>query len=441
MEQTTERKADLYKGITNSLPFSLAVIDGDGFIIETNRKWESFGVNNDLDPEYFEKKDVNYLQVCKNANDEFSRRAVDGIESVLSGEKTDFRMEYPCHSDDSKRWFILQASPLKESDQDYYLVYHFDITSRRLSEERSQRLSSIVDKIPICIITLKKVTQDIEQGEIDSDFTITNINPYAEDVTGFSHQEVLGKTNSDVFEGIFGRDLSEELSEVMRSNENYEEHEIHSTGSKFEDRIWNLQIFNVTEGYLSIAFEDVTRKVHNRERLEYLATYDELTELPNRDHFLSTFRDELHRADRYDNELTLILMDLDEFKKINDTYGHVMGDEVLEKIGDVILDHTRSADTAGRYGGEEFGILLPETSEEQAGKYAERLRQQIEEISLTTEDGESVSVTCSLGVSEMNKGDEEIKDILKRTDEALYEAKKHGRNEVVCWTDQKNLTG
>jgi diguanylate cyclase (GGDEF)-like protein/PAS domain S-box-containing protein len=434
MKDTGNSKLSLYESVLDTLPYNMAILDRDGMIVETNGRWNTFGKENDLDPQFFEAN-VNYLGVCRESDDRFSRRAVEGIESVLSGERDHFRMEYPCHSESEKRWFIMNVYPFEVSDREYYVVNHYDITSRRQSEERSRRLSTIVDQMPVCVVTLRQVSSALQAENGPPCFQITNINPHAENVTGLSHKDILGLDYEDVFNDIFGQALLQELSEVIRDNENYEERELQSHGPDFEGRIWNLQVFNVTEGYVSIVFEDVTDTVRNRAQLEYLARYDELTELPNRDHFLSTLRNEMKRAKRYGNVFSLLLLDLDHFKRINDTYGHVQGDELLERVGEILNNQTRDLDTAGRYGGEEFGVFLPETPEGAACDFAERLREAIENIELPAENGGCVTITSSIGVSEFQSGDEEIKDVVRRADKVLYEAKETGRNRVVCWSD------
>ncbi|MFB6345498.1 MAG: diguanylate cyclase [bacterium] len=435
MPKFTKATDDYYRSLVHSLPFSLAVIDGDGQIIGTNSNWDDFGEENGLDPRYFDK-DVNYLDVCLGADNKHASRAVEGIKKVISGARTNFKLEYPCHSDDRKHWFVMQVYPLKQSPEEYFIVTHLDITGRKLSEQRSQRLSTIVDRIPVCIVTLKKVLTETETeegtDERDDTFVITNFNPHAEKVTGLKHQDVLGRSYREVFDELFGSDLTSELLEVTRENVNFEQEEVESKGYRYRDRFWSLQAFNVTGEYLSIDFEDITGEVQNRRKLEYLAAYDELTDLLNRDHLLETLSDELERAKRYSSHLSFLLMDLDKFKDINDNFGHVYGDEILEGMGEILNEHTRSSDLAGRYGGEEFGVLLPETDIDAACQFAERLREDIEDFEVTTEAGESVSVTCSIGVSEHAETDETMKDILGRTDDLLYQAKEEGRNRVVC---------
>jgi diguanylate cyclase (GGDEF)-like protein len=168
-----------------------------------------------------------------------------------------------------------------------------------------------------------------------------------------------------------------------------------------------------------------------RQEVEYMANHDQLTDLMNRRHFEERLKQEMDGSRRYGNDLSVIVFDLDHFKSINDTYGHPKGDEVLERVGTLLNDHTRSIDAAGRYGGEEFCLLLPETSASEARTTAERIRSDLETENFATENGETFTVTASVGVAEMKDDHGETEDLFKDADEALYRAKETGRNRVI----------
>ncbi|MDM8553647.1 diguanylate cyclase [Desulfococcaceae bacterium HSG7] len=161
--------------------------------------------------------------------------------------------------------------------------------------------------------------------------------------------------------------------------------------------------------------------------LEKLAITDGLTDLYNSRHFYSRMELEVNRSCRYNNALSLILLDIDYFKKYNDTYGHVHGDKVLARIGQLIKQSLRSMDSAYRYGGEEFTILLPETIGDEAHAVADRLRKIISSDIFTPEPGKAVSITISAGVTQYHPG-ETLKEFVERADKALYQSKDNGRN-------------
>jgi len=184
------------------------------------------------------------------------------------------------------------------------------------------------------------------------------------------------------------------------------------------------------EWYAVATIRDITERKATEAKLRELATTDGLTGLNNRRRFMELSEREFARSLRYDRPLALFMLDIDFFKKVNDTYGHSVGDDVLRSLSETAIMALRGADILGRIGGEEFGVLLPETTLEAAMEVAERLRVSIERSSLDV-NGESLSVTVSIGVSIMKPDIVSIEALLKRADDALYDAKQSGRNRVV----------
>lgn len=169
----------------------------------------------------------------------------------------------------------------------------------------------------------------------------------------------------------------------------------------------------------------------SRERYRQLSITDDLTGLFNQRHFHEQLRSEMARSRRYDRPLALVLMDIDDFKSYNDAYGHLAGDKVLSKLGEVLMGAIRESDAPFRYGGEELAVILPETSAEEAAKLAERIREQMIQATFTPVRGTTVSTTLSMGVSVLHM-DETAEDFIRRADTAMYQAKAEGKNRVVC---------
>lgn len=168
----------------------------------------------------------------------------------------------------------------------------------------------------------------------------------------------------------------------------------------------------------------------SNEQLTVMAETDPLTGVMNRRKFLDHARHEFARSLRYGREMSLIMVDIDHFKKINDTWGHLAGDTALMRTAERLSSSVRSLDFIGRLGGEEFAVLLPETPKAAAAALAERLRLVIAGISLPEEHG-AISLTASFGVSAREAGDKELLNVLARSDRALYSAKRGGRNQVA----------
>lgn len=167
-------------------------------------------------------------------------------------------------------------------------------------------------------------------------------------------------------------------------------------------------------------------------KLETLAMTDGLTGLYNHRYFYNKIAEEIQRSNRYNHPLTLIIADIDNLKFFNDTYGHTGGDNLLKTFAETIKAHVRDTDIVSRYGGDEFALLLPETGLKAAMEMAERIRSRIHaqpEFQKGTPDGPGIS--ASFGVAELSLHDESLEALVNRTDKALYEAKRTGRNRVV----------
>ncbi len=179
-------------------------------------------------------------------------------------------------------------------------------------------------------------------------------------------------------------------------------------------------------------------------KIEQLSVTDELTSLFNRRGFFQLGEREFERALRFGRPLSALMLDIDHFKRVNDTHGHAGGDQVLRVLADCFRQNTRAIDIAGRYGGEEFALLLPEILHSESIQIAERLRQSMADLSIPIgpENGHSslvdISITVSIGVAALSQDGQNLTDLLDRADQALYRAKDSGRNRVVVWEEKEN---
>ena len=188
--------------------------------------------------------------------------------------------------------------------------------------------------------------------------------------------------------------------------------------------------------------EMLMAEIEERKRIEqqlhHLATTDPLTGGLNRRHFFELAQQEFDRSQRYDRKISIILFDVDHFKEVNDTYGHIAGDQLLQTIVERFSRNLRQMDIFGRYGGDEFVILLPETNIDQARLAAERLHQIVTSNSVETSRG-IIPIQISIGVANLDDSDD-METLLIKTDQALYKAKETGRNRVVVFNDSKLKT-
>ncbi len=167
--------------------------------------------------------------------------------------------------------------------------------------------------------------------------------------------------------------------------------------------------------------------------VQELAITDPVTGLFNRRRFLELAGQEFNRSIRYERSLSAIMLDIDHFKVVNDTFGHTIGDQVLIELAKICQTGVRQVDVLARYGGEEFIVLLPETNAQEASVIAERLRANTESTSFTTSAG-PLHITISLGVAEVDKSCESLNELVDRADFAQYASKDAGRNRVTCWS-------
>jgi diguanylate cyclase (GGDEF)-like protein/PAS domain S-box-containing protein len=203
-------------------------------------------------------------------------------------------------------------------------------------------------------------------------------------------------------------------------------------------QVWRKRVlWNGKEHYQVIYCDITDRKLaeealkNSESRYRALSIVDDLTQLYNSRHFYFQLKIELDRSNRYGQPLTLLLLDLDNFKAFNDAYGHVEGDQVLWRLGHVVKRCLRETDFAYRYGGEEFTILLPMTTSVDGAVTAERIRAEIKKENFSPAPGQDVHVTVSIGLAQY-KPQEDIKAFVHRVDQLMYQGKKNGKDRVCC---------
>lgn len=185
------------------------------------------------------------------------------------------------------------------------------------------------------------------------------------------------------------------------------------------------------QSYRRKSFKAYVQERDAKETVAYLANIDPLTKSLTRRHFFNIAESEFLRFRRYHRQLSILVLDADHFKNINDTYGHYAGDLVLRNVSLVTLEQKRAQDTFGRLGGEEFALLLPETNLQQAKVVAERIQKAWEQTPCIV-DGKLIYSTVSIGVAEASLEDQSFEDVLRRADRMMYKAKEAGRNRIAA---------
>ena len=284
---------------------------------------------------------------------------------------------------------------VKSSTQEFLELSGFDVTTASSAEEALDLLNAATPDIVLTDIMM----QEMDGLEL-TQFVRKNFGVAVIVMTGYSanysYEEAVNAGASDfIFKPFRFEELDLRIKRVMREVRLKREH------AKMVDK------------------------------LEELAVTDGLTGLYNSRHFFSQLKAEVERYSRYRHPLSLLLLDIDLFKNYNDTWGHLEGDKVLMALGEIITSCLRSNDTAYRYGGEEFTIVLPETRVEEACLVGERIRNILGQREFTPDRESKAKVTISIGVTQFSP-DDTLESFIKRADKAMYDSKKAGRDRLTC---------
>lgn len=280
-------------------------------------------------------------------------------------------------------------------------------------EEFEQFLQSLDHRLE----TIQNLVNKASQGQLDRGKARDAFESVLEDEV----DEVRSIINSKNDLGELGHSISQHLGLIMTAMQEYRNEE------------------DTRESALTTQLADMQQKLNEMEKLAEVAQHaieeqrkkamhDALTGLPNREAYDQRLEQEIARLQRYGNKLSLMVCDIDLFKRINDNYGHLAGDKVLKIIAKSLQVNLRDSDFIARFGGEEFVALMPETSKEEAKVVADKLRQKIESSPFSFKK-EPVQITISFGISEFAQN-ESADEVFARADKALYEAKDNGRNQV-----------
>lgn len=298
-----------------------------------------------------------------------------------------------------------------------------DITDRKRAEEQLHSASlysrSLIEASldPLAIINMEANILDVNEAMVR--------------VTGIPRGRLIGSDLAGYFtDPEKGRAYYQEVIS-NGSVSNYPMVMEHVSG-KLTDVLYNAGVYRNERGEIAgilVKARDITER-KRAEQAEELASRDGLTGLYNHRTFLSMLNEEIARAERYNHPLSLLMLDIDYFKHVNDTWGHLSGDAVLKGLSDLLMKQARSIDRVCRYGGEEFTVILSETDVIMATTLAERLRKTVERQPFAIGDGKTIRITVSIGVATYSQQMSSAEGLVKASDVALYAAKGGGRNQV-----------
>ena len=296
-----------------------------------------------------------------------------------------------------------------------------DITDRIQLEQQLVEQKELLDTV------LNNIGAYIYMKDADRRYLYAN--PPTAELFGVSQGEIQKKKDEDFLLSSVAQGFARLDEEVLATGKTACAEETFRNSAGEERYYWSTKIPLLKNGIVQSLVgisSDITEVIKLREKFKHQASHDPLTQLMNRRGFIRKTEKEFLRSERYQSPLGLAIIDIDNFKKINDEKGHVGGDEVLVQFSQLLSRQIRSTDLLGRWGGEEFILALPELSENQLKSAGEKIRDSVEKSIFL--NGE-VKVTCSIGIAERNKG-ESFDDVLKRADDALFLAKGNGRNQV-----------
>lgn len=266
-----------------------------------------------------------------------------------------------------------------------------------------------------------------------SDGLLLYVNPSAAQKFEVAQDHAIGKSSSEYYVNPENRDSLILAVERQGYVQNMEILFKSATGQTFWANLSATLISFENEPAIFVELVDVTQQKELERQLEILAMTDELTGLFNRRYFTHKGSEAFQRAWHDQTDLSVIMLDIDRFKSINDTYGHDAGDEILKNVAGLISKSLRQIDIPSRVGGEEFALLLPDRTHDDAGAIAEGLRCEIEQH-LFEVNGQVIPLTVSMGIASLTRNSASLRELLNQADIALYQAKQSGRNCVICYS-------
>ena len=426
-EDALRESEERYRGLFTGTPDGIIVHDADGLIFDAN---EAMAQRLEISREVLLGRHIAEFITPDNA-----ANIGDNARITLAGQTRVFETTYvsasgktiPAEVHESRiQWMNGQA----------VLSISRDITERQQAEEALKesegRYRALIEKSPDThlIIDNEGNYVDCNQATLDM-LRMTS----KEQLMGLNPVDLSPERQPD---GQLSREKSEAMvAEIMaKGSLRYEWVHRKADGEVFPANVLATVIKYQGKTLLHSVWRDITDRKRAEEALTVsekkfreLSIIDELTSLYNSRHFYSQIKIELERSNRYEQHLTLLLLDLDNFKAFNDAYGHVEGDQVLRRLGQVIKRCLRETDFAYRYGGEEFTILLPMTTSADGAVTAERIRAEFKKEIFSPVPGQEVHLTVSIGLAQY-RPQEDMKAFIHRVDKLMYQGKKNGKDRI-----------
>ena len=369
------------------------------------------------------KKDNDFFDLSlSNQLREVDKQVTDSLETIQTEE-----VNYVKETGEKKVYLSIKK-PLFDRHNKLIGLYGIstDISERKKIEEKAQREHLMLETV------LNNVDAFIYMK--DENYRFQYVNKKVADLFGLPADQIIGRPNEEIMTPEFAAEVTRLDQEV------FDKGVVSSGRESFPDlkgntrHYWTVKLpiqLDEQQRMLIGFSSDITELHQLQKQLKQQALTDDLTGLANRRAIFDEMDKTLARAERRQSPTSIILLDLDFFKRVNDTYGHPIGDEVLKHCAQLILTSIRSGDTAARLGGEEFGVLLPDTSLPAAKLVADRIHTIIETTPYRAKDLE-IFYTASIGLYCHDQGRADTSHFYSKADELLYRAKNSGRNKIVA---------
>lgn len=454
-QQSSPPSASFANAVLDSLTAHIAVLDAHGIVIAVNEAWKRFSRDNGGDGRTF-YVGTDYLAVCRDAGSggAVAEAASAGLRAMLRGEQDKLALEYPCHSASAERWFMMRGTLCAGDEGARLVIAHEDITARKQAEavqhKTKETLRLVLEALPVGVWIMDQTGQ------------IVHGNPAGQRI--WTGARYVGPDQFGEYKGWWlstGQPIAADewaAARAIRNGETSidEEIEIECFDGTHKMVLNSAMPLYDAQHRISgavIVNQDITRRKRSEEELvrtkealelanrelqqavereQLLARTDVLTGVSNRRYFYDLAGYELAVARRYGHPLAVILFDIDHFKRVNDTWGHQLGDALLKRIVELARAELRASDILARYGGEEFIVLLSNSDARQAVVVAERIRARIAADRIDA-GMERIGVTISAGAAELLPQEDTLDHMIRRADQALYRAKDSGRNRTVLF--------
>ncbi|MDQ1923257.1 EAL domain-containing protein [Massilia pseudoviolaceinigra] len=420
--------------ILNSLPAYIAIVDADGVIMSVNHAWAAYDTPLALaaaGPGH--AVGTNVLAQCALVGGEGAdqaRQVADGIGQVLNGRTRHWSFEYACSTGGIQSWLLLTVTPLADKNQHGVVVMYMDISERKRSEDELRRFRTAMDCTDDAIFLVNCTSM-----------RFVELNAAASRMLGYSREELLDMGPCDITAESTWPDMAalyQRLMENCGSSLSDEMALIRKDGSQVQVEFHRQALASGPDWIIVAVVRDISERKEAALRLQYQAHHDGLTGLPNRTLFYDTLTRTLQQATQHGWTIAVLFLDLDNFKTVNDTLGHGVGDDLLVQFANRLLGCVRARDTVGRLGGDEFGVILVMQDElSDAAGVAGKIREVLRAPFVLGQH--ELNVTASIGITMHPLDASEPDELIKYADTAMYRAKQAGRDTFRFFTAQMNV--